>query len=92
MVQEIIGLETRYPDARVLVTSRIPGFDADPFERAGFAIATLDDLSEEQVATFAESGSTSPSRATRAPPGGRAPTCSRPSAGVPSSRRSPATR
>ena len=53
-VQEIVGLETRYPNARVLVTSRIPGFDADPFERAGFAIATLDDLSEEQVATFAE--------------------------------------
>ena len=92
VAQEIVGLETRYPGARVLVTSRIPGFDADPFERAGFAVATLDDLSEEQVRTFAEHGSTSPSLPTPPPPSGRAPTCWRPSAAGPSSRCSPATR
>ena len=54
MVEEIIGLKTRFPKSRVLVTSRIAGFDAHPFESAGFEIATLDDLSETQIKVFAE--------------------------------------
>ncbi|HEU0077328.1 MAG TPA: DUF4062 domain-containing protein [Longimicrobiaceae bacterium] len=54
VVEEIVGLETRFPDLRVLVTSRIAGFDARPFEAAGFAIATLDDLNGDQIRVFAE--------------------------------------
>ncbi|HEU4556996.1 MAG TPA: DUF4062 domain-containing protein, partial [Longimicrobium sp.] len=54
VVEEVIGLETRFPRARVLVTSRIAGFDARPFEAAGYEIATLDDLDQEQIKVFAE--------------------------------------
>lgn len=54
MVEEIVGLESRFPLARVLVTSRIAGFDARPLEAAGFTVATLDDLDEEQISLFAE--------------------------------------
>lgn len=54
MVEEIVGLEGRFPLARVLVTSRIAGFNARPFEAAGFAIATLDDLDRDQIQLFAE--------------------------------------
>ncbi|WP_163988056.1 HEAT repeat domain-containing protein, partial [Pyxidicoccus caerfyrddinensis] len=54
MVEEIVGLGGRFPRARVLVTSRIAGFDARPFEEAGFTIATLDDLDAEQIRTFAK--------------------------------------
>jgi len=55
VVEEIVGLETRFPAARVLVTSRIAGFDARPFQAAGFTIATLDDLDESQIRTFTDS-------------------------------------
>jgi hypothetical protein len=54
MVEEIVGLESRFPRARVLVTSRIAGFDARSFEAAGFTLATLDDLDTEQIRLFAE--------------------------------------
>lgn len=54
MMEEIVGLETRFPLARVLVTSRLAGFDAKPFEEAGFALATLDDLDSEQIRLFAD--------------------------------------
>jgi hypothetical protein len=53
MVEEIVGLEGRFPHARVLVTSRIAGFNARPFEDAGFTLATLDDLDQDQIALFA---------------------------------------
>jgi hypothetical protein len=53
MVEEIVGLEIRFPKARVVVTSRIAGFNAHPFDAAGFEVATLDDLSEDQVKTYA---------------------------------------
>jgi predicted NACHT family NTPase len=51
--QEIVGLATRFPATRILVTSRIAGFEAALFEQAGFAIATLDELSDDQVESFA---------------------------------------
>lgn len=54
MMEEIVGLESRFPLGRVLVTSRIAGFDARPFESAGFTIATLDDLDKQQIQLFAE--------------------------------------
>ena len=53
MVGEIVGLAVRFRSARVLVTSRIAGFDAHPFEAGGFTIATLVDLSDAQVEAFA---------------------------------------
>lgn len=54
MVEEIVGLESRFPLARVLVTSRIAGFAAQPFEAAGFALATLDDLDADQIRLFTD--------------------------------------
>lgn len=54
MVEEIVGLESRFPQARVLVTSRIAGFDARPFEAAGYTLATLDDLDADQIRLFAD--------------------------------------
>lgn len=53
IVREIIGFVASFPLARVLVTSRIAGFSAHPFEAADFAIFTLDDLDEVQIQTFA---------------------------------------
>lgn len=54
MVEEIVGLESRFPLARVLVTSRIAGFDARPLEAGGFTVTTLDDLDKKQIQLFAE--------------------------------------
>jgi hypothetical protein len=47
IVEEIIGFASRYSLARVLVTSRIAGFDGHPFEAANLPIFTLDDLDED---------------------------------------------
>ncbi|HYD69439.1 HEAT repeat domain-containing protein [Azospirillum sp.] len=52
MAEHIIGLLGRFPRLRVLVTARIAGFDDHPFRAAGFAVATLVDLTPEQVAAF----------------------------------------
>ena len=49
MAEQIIGLTIRYPSLRVLVTSRIAGFDEHPFRAAEFDIATLSDLTQEQI-------------------------------------------
>ena len=53
LVEEIIGLETRFPRSRVIVTSRIAGFNEYPFRSARFDVATLDDLSWQQVQEYA---------------------------------------
>lgn len=53
MVDQIIGLAGLYPQCRVLVTSRVAGFDDHPFRAAEFGIATLVDLTPEQVERFA---------------------------------------
>ena len=52
MVKQIIGLAAR-PNLRLLITSRIAGFDEPPLRAADFAIATLVDLAPEQIETFA---------------------------------------
>ena len=44
MVEQLIGLAGLYPKLRLIVTSRIAGFDEHPFRTAGFAVATLIDL------------------------------------------------
>jgi NACHT N-terminal Helical domain 2 len=54
IASEIAGFALRYRPARVLVTSRIMGFDAHPFEEASFEIVTLDDLNNEQIKAFSE--------------------------------------
>jgi len=54
MAEQIIGLAVRYPALRVLVTSRIAGFDDHPFRAAGFDIATLADLTPAQVEVFTQ--------------------------------------
>jgi hypothetical protein len=54
MVDQIIGLIGRYPKLRMLITSRIAGFDDTPFRGAEFTIATLIDLTSEQVQGFAK--------------------------------------
>jgi hypothetical protein len=50
--EEIIGLHGRFPAARVIVTSRRIGFDRQLFEVAGFKIATLNDLTPQQISHF----------------------------------------
>jgi hypothetical protein len=53
MVDQIIGLAGRYPKLRLIITSRVAGFDDGPFRAAGFAVATLIDLTREQIEGFA---------------------------------------
>jgi predicted NACHT family NTPase len=52
IAREITGFALDYAPSRIVVTSRIAGFDARPFEEAGFTISTLDDLDEKQIETF----------------------------------------
>lgn len=56
IAKEIVGFAHKYPLARVLVTSRIAGFDPGPFEtdQTAFVVATLDDLASEQIEAFAK--------------------------------------
>jgi hypothetical protein len=51
-VREIIGFSAQNPAARILVTSRIAGFESFAFEAASFRIITLDDLDELEIETF----------------------------------------
>jgi predicted NACHT family NTPase len=53
MVEQVIGLAGLHPKLRLIVTSRIAGFDEHPFRAAGFALATLIDLTAEQIENFA---------------------------------------
>ena len=53
MMEQIVGLSTRFPALRILLTSRIAGFHEAPLRSAGFAVATLTDLTDEQVKRFA---------------------------------------
>ena len=54
MADQIIGLAGKFPQLRLLLTARIAGFDDQPFRSADFAVATLVDLSPEQVTAFAQ--------------------------------------
>jgi hypothetical protein len=54
MVDQVIGLAGLYPKLRLIVTSRIAGFDEHPFRAAGFALATLIDLTAEQIENFSK--------------------------------------
>lgn len=48
----IAGFASDYPQARVIVTSRVIGYRRKMLEDAGFAHFTLQDLNEEQVSAF----------------------------------------
>ncbi|MGH3936725.1 MAG: NACHT domain-containing protein, partial [Pseudonocardiaceae bacterium] len=52
VTREIAGFAARYPQARVLVTSRIIGYKRGPLTDAGFAHYTLQDLDEQQISDF----------------------------------------
>ncbi|MCP4698825.1 MAG: hypothetical protein GY862_18535, partial [Gammaproteobacteria bacterium] len=54
ITQEIIGFADFYPHARVLVTSRLSGYQGKPFLDADFEEYTLQDLNEEQIKIFAQ--------------------------------------
>jgi len=53
VTQEIIGFAGEYPQARVLVTSRIIGYQGKALQAANFREYTLQDLEEEQIKVFA---------------------------------------
>ena len=52
VTQQIVGLSV-HGQARVLVTSRPAGFREHPYRAAGFAVATLQLLTEPQIERFA---------------------------------------
>ena len=52
IIEEIIGLAHDYPNARIVVTSRIQGYRPERLAAAGFHHATLQELSDGQVETF----------------------------------------
>lgn len=54
VARRIAGFAEDYPQARVIVTSRIIGYRRKILEDAGFAHFTLQDLNEQQIATFVE--------------------------------------
>jgi energy-coupling factor transporter ATP-binding protein EcfA2 len=53
VTQEIIGFAGEYPQARVLVTSRIIGYQSKALQAANFREYTLQDLEPEQIKVFA---------------------------------------
>ena len=54
VTQEIIGFVGEYPQARVLVTSRIIGYQGEALRAADFCEYTLEDFEPEQIKTFAQ--------------------------------------
>jgi energy-coupling factor transporter ATP-binding protein EcfA2 len=54
ITQEIIGFAGEYPQTRVVVTSRIIGYQGKALKAADFCEYTLLDLDEEQIKTFAQ--------------------------------------
>jgi Domain of unknown function (DUF4062)/NACHT domain len=52
ITKQIIGVADKYPEARVIVTSRIIGYRRTLLTNAGFHHFTLQDLNAEQVSAF----------------------------------------
>ncbi|WP_189933680.1 HEAT repeat domain-containing protein [Streptomyces sulfonofaciens] len=50
----ITGFAARYPDARVVVTSRLIGYTRHRLESAGFRHYMIQSLTDEQIAAFAD--------------------------------------
>jgi len=51
-IREIIAFKNKYPRSRLLVTSRIVGYDPEELDHAGFRHFTLDDFNAAQIASF----------------------------------------
>jgi GTPase SAR1 family protein len=54
VIDQIAGLAARHSSARIVVTSRIIGYEAERLSGAGFAHATLEDFDDQQVLAFLE--------------------------------------
>ncbi len=52
VIDEIAALASRYPKARMVVTSRKLGYKPERLQAAGFAHATLEDFDDDQVRDF----------------------------------------
>ncbi|NES19054.1 MAG: NACHT domain-containing protein [Symploca sp. SIO3E6] len=52
IIDEIIRFSQQYPQARVLVTSRIIGYNPERFQQAGFRQFTLQPLDDEEIQEF----------------------------------------
>lgn len=52
VVSQIAGLAARYPTARIVVTSRIIGYEPERLNGAGFFHATLEDFDDSEVVSF----------------------------------------
>jgi hypothetical protein len=52
VVEETAKSASRYAQSRIVVTSRILGYEVDRLRNAGFTHATLDDFNGEQVSQF----------------------------------------
>jgi len=52
VIDDIIRFAQQYPKARVLVTSRIIGYNPERFQHAGFRQFTLQPLDESEIHTF----------------------------------------
>ncbi len=52
VIEEITAFAARYPQAPVVVTSRIIGYEADRLGNAGFTHATLEDFDDGQLSEF----------------------------------------
>ncbi len=53
VTHQIAGFSTRYPKARIVVTSRVIGYRRLILDAAGFAHHMLQDLDQEQITAFA---------------------------------------
>jgi hypothetical protein len=52
VIEQIAAFSARYPQAPVVVTSRIIGYEPERLRNAGFTHATLEDFDDEQVLAF----------------------------------------
>ncbi|BDC51565.1 hypothetical protein F183_A38800, partial [Bryobacterales bacterium F-183] len=54
VIQQIEGIAARYSTAKIVVTTRIIGYEPERLRNAGFRHATLEDFDEKQVPEFVE--------------------------------------
>ena len=78
VTRQIEAFAARYPQVRVIVTSRVIGYRRAILDAAGFAHWMLQDLDPAQIITFTTAWYRPPARATRPKPPGCANGCSQP--------------
>jgi predicted NACHT family NTPase len=52
VIEEVTAFSARYPQAVVIVTSRIIGYEPERLRNAGFTHATLEDFDDDQILAF----------------------------------------